>query len=64
MRSIYAQALCMDTSATVDDLNEAVTTLEDVERIARRTFGGTHPFAVRIEESLRAAREVLRLRTQ
>ena len=54
----------MDTSATVDDLNEAVTTLEDVERIARRTFGGTHPFAVRIEGSLRAAREILRLRTQ
>ena len=64
MRSIYAQALCMDTSATVDDLNEAVTTLEDVERIARRTFGGTHPFAVRIEGSLRAAREILRLRTK
>ena len=64
MRWGYARALYADTGAALDDLREAVTTLEDVERIARRTFGGTHPFAVRIEGSLRAAREVLRLRTQ
>ena len=61
MRWFHAEALYKDASARLDDLREAVTTLEDVERIARRTFGGTHPFAVRIEGSLRAARETLRL---
>ena len=64
LRLCYVHALHTDPAATLDDIREAVTTLEDVERIARRTFGGTHPFAVRIEGSLRAAREVLRLRTQ
>ena len=64
IRWCYAITLYMDMGASLDDLNEAVTTLEDVERIARRTFGGTHPFAVRIEGSLRAAREILRLRTK
>ena len=63
MRSIYAQALCLDTSATLDDLREAVTTLEDVERIVRRTFGGTHPFAALIEQYLHTARAALCLRT-
>ena len=29
--------------ATLDDLREAVTTLEDTERIARRVLGGAHP---------------------
>ena len=32
-----------DTGATLDDLREAVTTLEDAERIARRVLGGAHP---------------------
>ena len=36
MRTIYAAALFDDTGATLDDLREAVTTLEDAERIARR----------------------------
>ena len=62
MRSIYAQALCMDTSATVDDLNEAVTTLEDVERTARRVLGGAHPLMYTIELCLRNARAALRAR--
>ena len=62
MRSIYAQALCMDTSATVDDLNEAVTTLEDVERIARRVLGSAHPLTKRIVSPLRNARAALRAR--
>ena len=33
-------ALYQDPRATLDDLREAVTTLEDTERIARRVFGG------------------------
>ena len=55
-------ALYTDPSATLDDLREAVTTLEDAERIARRVFGGTHPFTGRIELPLREARSVLAAR--
>ena len=62
MRQNYAMALCADTGATLDDLREAVTTLEDVERIARRVFGGAHPATVRIEGALRHSRAALRAR--
>ena len=56
----YAKARCTDPDATLDDRREAVTTLEDTERIARRVLGGAHPHTKGIEESLRAARAVLR----
>ena len=62
MRSIYAQALCMDTSATVDDLNEAVTTLEDAGRIARRVFGSAHPLAKGLGRALQIGRAALSTR--
>ena len=62
MRRAYAQSLYMDPGAMLDDLREAVTTLEDTERIARRVFGGTHPFTGRIELPLREARAVLAAR--
>ena len=48
-----------DDAATLDDLREAVTMLEETERIARRVFGGAHPDAVGIEASLQNARTVL-----
>ncbi len=60
MRSLYAKALFTDSGATLDDLREAVTTLEDTERIARRVMGGTHPLVWQIECHLGAARKVLR----
>ena len=50
------------TAATLDDLREAVTTLEDAGRIARRVFGGAHPITEAIETSLREARAVLHVR--
>ena len=56
MRENYARALHKDNGATLDNLREAVTTLEDTERTARRVFGGTHPIVVEIERGLRAAR--------
>ena len=62
MRSTYARVLFADPRATLDDLREAMTTLEDTERIARRVFGGTHPFTGRIELPLREARAVLAAR--
>ena len=39
----YARTLYMDAGATLDDLREAVTTLEDTERTARRVLGGAQP---------------------
>ena len=62
IRSLYARTLCADDDATLDDLREAVRTLEDTERIARRVFGGAHPLTVEIEDDLRDARVTLRAR--
>ena len=61
MRWYYAVAL-LNTGATLDDLREAVTTLEDLERTARRVFGGEHPFTGELEDSLREVRAALRAR--
>ena len=62
MRWLYAQSLFMDADATLDDLNEAVTALEDAGRIARRVFGGEHPLTTGIDVSLRNSRVALRAR--
>ena len=59
VRNNYARALSKDPGATLDDLREAVTTLEDVERTARRVLGGSHPFTGCIEVNLGDAREAL-----
>ena len=62
LRWAYAQAIYNDPAATLDDLREAVTTLEDTERIARRVFGGVHPLTKGIEHNLQNARAALRAR--
>ena len=62
MRKVYAQSLYADPAATLDDLREAATTLEDTERTVRRVFGCEHPFTVEIGTSLRNSRTVLRAR--
>ena len=49
-----------DAAATLDDLREAVTTLEETERVARRVFGGAHPLTKNIEGTLRMVRADLR----
>ena len=51
-----------DDAATLEDLREAVTTLEETERIARRVFGGEHPLTVTFEWDLGDARAALRAR--
>ena len=56
MRELYACGLYADVDATLEDLREAVTTLEDTAQTARRVFGGTHPLTEDIERSLRLAR--------
>ena len=62
LRWNYARALYEDDDATLDDLREAVATLEDIERTARRVFGNGHPLTVDIEDELRHARAALRTR--
>ena len=67
MQLNYARALCEDDCATYvtpDDLREAVTTLEEIEGIARRVFGGAHPLVGGTEDSLRKVRAALRDREQ
>ena len=59
MEWIYAEALYKDASASLDDLREAVTTLEDSERTARRVLGGSHPLTPQFEDALQKARKVL-----
>ena len=58
MRWVYALALYKNDDGTLDDLNEAVTTLAEAERAARRVFGGAHPLADAIGTSLQDARLV------
>ena len=62
MKKKCAQSLYRDDGATLDDLREAVTTLEDTERIARRVLSGAHPLTTSLEDDLqdaRAARDAL-----
>jgi len=62
MKATYAMALYDDPGATLDDLREAVTTLEETERTARRVLGGAHPLTEGIEDELRDARAALAAR--
>ena len=62
MRWGYADSLYENPAATHNDLREAVTTLEDAMRIARRVLGGAHPVTVEMEKSLRNSRAALRAR--
>jgi tetratricopeptide (TPR) repeat protein len=61
-RLCYAVALYKDPAATLDELREAVTTLEDTARIARRVLGGAHPVTKGVEGDLRNASVVLAAR--
>ena len=56
------EVLYRDPGATLDDIREAVTTLEELEPIARRVLGGAHPDTRGIEHHLRTARAALRAR--
>ncbi|CAH0379140.1 unnamed protein product [Pelagomonas calceolata] len=64
MRWTYAKALYKDNRATLDDLREAVSTLEDAERTARQVLGGVHPTTGEIERALRDARAALQAATE
>ena len=62
MRKIYAKALYFDAAATLDDLCEAVTTLEEIEPTTRRVLGGAHPTVGAIAYYQRDARAALHAR--
>ena len=57
----YAMVLYKDDAATLDDLREAVTTLEEIYGTTRRVFGGQHPLTGGIEHNLQDARAALRV---
>ena len=52
-------ACVLDDGATLDDLREAVTTLEETARTARRVLGGAHPVTEIAVRSLECSRESL-----
>ena len=62
MRWVYARALYEDPGATLGDLREAVTMLEDAARIARRVLGPSHPSTEDTVHSLQKARAALAAR--
>ena len=62
MRKVYAESLYEHSDATLDDLREAVVTLEETARIARRVLGDAHPSTTVIEGAMREARATLRAR--
>ena len=62
LRARYAMALYEDDAATLDDLREAVTTLEDLAPTTRRVMGGAHPITTTHEGALQDARAALRAR--
>ena len=60
MRWMYAKVLIRNDGATLDHLREAVNTLEETERTARRVLSGAHPHVEGMEEDLQSARAALR----
>ena len=60
IRINYANALYEDPAATLDDIREAVTMLEETDRTARRVLGGAHPLVSTIERNLVSSRAALR----
>ena len=58
----YAQSLYADDRATLDDLREAVRTLEDLAPTTRRVMGGAHPTTEGVESDLQNARDALHAR--
>ena len=54
--------LYKDDGATLDDLREAVATIGETERTARRVLGGEHPTVSTIALNLRSSQAALRAR--
>ena len=59
LRWLYANALREAENATLDDLVEAVETLDDVSQKWRRMLGPQHPDYPAVENALNRTREAL-----
>jgi len=59
MRMNYGKALYIADGASLDDLREAVNTLEDTVRVARRIFGGSYPLVTSMQKFSQEARAAL-----
>mgnify|MGYP006217895773 CR=1 FL=1 len=59
LRRAYAEALYSDGASPVRDVREAVTTLEELDKAARRIYGEDNPFREHIRRSLEEARKKL-----
>ena len=53
-------ALFVADGSTLDDVREALDTLEEIEPTARRVFGGAHPLTLAMEQYLQNTRAALR----
>ena len=62
MRWLYALALFEDPDATLDNLREAVETLESVAPLWKRVFGPAHPETPNLQLALANARKALAAR--
>ena len=58
----YAITLYRDDRATLDDIREAVETLESVAPLWKRVFGNAHPETPRVQGALKQARAALAAR--
>ena len=59
MKKMKAEMLYDDDGATLDDLREAVNTLEELEWTARRVLGDVHPITEGMEDELQDAQDAL-----
>ena len=57
-----AEALYKDDGATLDELREVMTTLDDAERIARRVLGNLHPTTEGMRRDVQVVRAALAAR--
>ena len=62
MKWLYAMVLYKDPDTTLDDLREAVETLESVAPVWTRIFGEAHPETPSVQRALEDAREALAAR--
>ena len=62
LRWLYANCLWDYKNATLDDVAEAVETLESVAKVWKRFMGERHPETANVLNALKEAREMLRLR--
>ena len=59
LRRAYADSYFSDDAASAHELREAVTTLEELDALARRVYGEGHAYRLNIYASLKTARKKL-----